>query len=71
MFEILSYYCLGVIGAWLFSDGLYSILLYLNKPGYNGAEQTWRRDHWIRALRGVLGLIIMALGAILLLKEVL
>ena len=55
-------YLTGIIGAWIFSDGLYSILLYLNKSAYHGRKQTWRRDHWIRVARMGLGLILIAFG---------
>ena len=55
-------YLLGIIGAWLFSDGLYSILLYLNAPAYHGKKQTWRKDHWIRVCRMTLGVILIVLG---------
>lgn len=64
MTDQLVTYFLGVIGAWIFSDGLYSILLYLNKPGYNGPPQTWRRDHWIRCIRMFLGFMLIAFGGL-------
>jgi len=57
-------YLLGVIGAWVFSDGLYSILLYLNKPAYHSRKQTWKRDHWIRCCRMILGLILISFGMV-------
>jgi len=63
MIKLLTIYLIGVIGAWIFSDGLYSILLYLGKPGFNGVLQTWKRDHWIRVVRMILGLILIAIGA--------
>ena len=53
---------LGIIGAWIFSDGLYSLLLYWNSPAYHGPRQTWKRDHWIRLVRMALGLSLIALG---------
>jgi len=55
-------FSLGVIGAWLFCDGLFSLMLYTGKPGYTGTPQTWKRDHWIRLVRMVLGLMLIALG---------
>lgn len=55
----------GIIGAWIFSDGLYSIMLYLDKPGYTGARQTWKRDHWIRAVRSILGIFLIIIGLII------
>ena len=58
-------YWLGVIGAWIFSDGLYSILLYLNTLGHDGKRlQTWSRDHWIRVARMGLGLMLIVMGVI-------
>ena len=58
-------YTLGVIGAWIFSDGLYSIFLYLNKPAYHRGKQTWKRDHWIRVVRMLLGLYLILVGVML------
>jgi hypothetical protein len=55
---------LGVIGAWVFSDGLYSILLYTGKPAYHGPRQTWMRDHWIRLVRMALGLVLVAFACL-------
>jgi len=60
----LTAYITGIIGAWLFSDGLLSIFLYLNEIGYHGKKQTWRRDHWIRCVRMGLGLILIGIGAL-------
>ena len=61
-------YLMGIIGAWIFSDGLYSIFLYLNKPAYHGRKQTWKRDHWIRVVRMGLGLILIVFGLMEVLK---
>lgn len=58
-------FSLGVIGAWLWSDGLYSIILYLNAPRFNGKKQSWKTDHWIRCVRMGLGLILIGLGLIM------
>ena len=55
-------YLTGIIGAWIFSDGLYSILLYTGKTAYHGEKQTWRRDHWIRVVRMVLGCTLIIFG---------
>ena len=50
----------------LLSDAVYSILLYLNKPGVDGVKpQTWTRDHSIRIIRGVLAIIILIIAWIL------
>ncbi|MBA7680588.1 hypothetical protein ES703_88909 [subsurface metagenome] len=37
-------YWLGVTGMWCLTDAIFSISIYLNKPGYNGQVQTWRRS---------------------------
>jgi hypothetical protein len=59
-------YVLGVGATWIISDGCYSILLYLNKSSYRGKErQTWRKDHWIRVLRGLWGMVFMGIGLVL------
>jgi len=55
-------YLTGLIGMWLFSDAVYSTVLYLNAPGYEGKKQTWKRDHSIRIVRGVLGIALMYIG---------
>jgi negative regulator of sigma E activity len=57
-------YCIGLIGMWIFSDGLYSLALYLNAESYNGNKQTWRRDHWVRAVRMVFGVILIVMGGL-------
>jgi threonine/homoserine/homoserine lactone efflux protein len=52
-----------VIAMWLFSDAIYSITLYLNAPSYDGsARQTWRRDHWVRIVRGIASLVLLYFG---------
>ncbi len=58
-------YSLGVVGTWLLSDGLYSIIVYWNKPAYNDRIQTWRQDHWIRAVRCAIGLYLIIAGGLL------
>jgi hypothetical protein len=59
--------CIG--GTWIISDGCYSILLYLNKPSYRGEEkQTWGKDHWIRCLRILWGLVFIGIGLVLIVK---
>ena len=56
-------FSLGCIGTWILSDAIYSILLYLNQPGVDGKKlQSWGRDHWVRVLRGCLGIAIMVIG---------
>jgi len=59
-------YILGLIGMWLLSDAIYSYTLYANAPTYdNTAKQTWRKDHWVRAVRGVLAIVVIVIGGIL------
>ena len=56
-------YLTGLIGMWLFSDAILSITLYLNTPSYDGTKkQTWRKDHWVRVVRGICGISLMYLG---------
>ena len=51
------------IGTWLFSDGVYSLLLYLGQPGIDGKKQQgWLRDHSIRILRIILAIVIIIIG---------
>lgn len=57
-------YWIGLIGMWIFSDSIYSLMLYLSAPGYNVKNQTWARDHWVRAVRAVCGLALIVMGAI-------
>jgi len=60
-------YSIGLIGCWIFSDAILSITLYLNSPSYDGGKkQTWRKDHWVRVVRGILGVVLMWLGYVLL-----
>lgn len=57
-------YWIGLIGMWVFSDGILSWTLYLNAPSYEGSKkQTFFRDHWIRCIRIILGVVLMVIGA--------
>ena len=59
-------YIIGLIGMWVFSDGILSWTLYLNAPSYEGSKkQTFRRDHWIRLIRIMLGVALMVMGGVL------
>ncbi len=52
---------LAILGTWLFSDAIYSLMLYLTAPGCEGVkQQTWKRDHWLRVVRGIIGLALIA-----------
>lgn len=56
-------YILGLIGTWLLSDALYSIILYANAPSYDGkTKQTFKRDHWIRVVRAICAIGIIIIG---------
>ena len=58
-------YATGLIGVWLLSDAIYSYSIYLQAPGYQGQpKQTWRKDHWVRAVRGICGLALMVIGGL-------
>lgn len=59
-------YLLGMIGMCNLLDAIYSITLYLNAPSYEGSKkQTWRRDHWVRCVRGLLAIMTMGIGYLL------
>ena len=59
-------YWLGIIGTWILSDGILSWTLYLNAPSYEGSKkQTFLRDHWVRLVRIICGIIIIGMGAML------
>jgi len=47
-------------------DGVFSIVLYLDKPSYRGKPQTWKKDHSIRLGRITWGAIFFILGMLLL-----
>jgi len=53
-------YFVGLAGLWILSDAVYSILLYLTAESHTGNLQTWTRDHWVRVLRGIIGLFLVA-----------
>ena len=58
-------YAIGLIGMWIFSDGLLSWILYLNALSYQGSKkQTFKKDHWVRLVRILLGITLMVLGAL-------
>lgn len=66
MLDFIIYWVLGVGGCWLLGDAVYSIALYLNTPGYDGhSKQTWRKDHWIRVLRSIIGVVMVVSGWLL------
>lgn len=60
-------YILGIIGTWILSDAVYSYTLYANAPTYDSSKrQTWKKDHWVRAVRGGLAIVIIVIGAVIL-----
>jgi len=55
-----------VFGVVIFMDAVYSITLYLNAPSYEGSKkQTWRKDHWVRVVRGLIAISVIVIGFIL------
>lgn len=56
-------YSVGLIGMWILSDAILSITLYLNAQSYDGTKQTWRKDHWVRLVRLICGIALIAIGA--------
>ena len=64
--EHLIVYSLGIIGMWLFCDGIISIRLYLSTPDASGKHlQCWKYDHSIRLIRSLLGLVLIIFGGVL------
>ena len=58
-------YITGLIGMWLFGDGIFSWTLYLNAPSYEGSKrQTFWRDHWVRLVRILCGVVLIVIGGI-------
>ena len=45
---------LVAIGVWLIGDAVLSILIWW--------EQSWRRDHSIRVIRGLIGIVLVVIG---------
>ena len=52
------------IGIWLISDGIYSWVLYKHTQSWRGEKQNFAKDHYIRLIRIILGIIIVVLGAV-------
>jgi len=56
-------YIVGLIGMWIFSDGILSWTLYMNAPSYEGSSrQNFKRDHWVRLVRMACGVALMIIG---------
>ena len=59
-------YLTGLIGMWLFCDGVISIRIYLNTVDETGKRiQDWKYDHSIRLIRSLLGVTLMVIGGLL------
>ena len=57
-------YLIGIMGVWLFCDGLVSIRLYLGMKDETGKRtQSWKYDHSIRLIRCIIGLALVWIGA--------
>lgn len=53
---------LGIFGTWILGDGIYSLVLYTDRRDSRAQGQSWLRDHWLRLLRIIIGLALMAMG---------
>lgn len=59
-------YIIGLLGMWVFLDGVFSWTLYLHSPSYDGVtKQTFKRDHWVRLVRCICGIALVIIGGIL------
>ena len=45
---------LTICGMWCVTDGWFSLSLYIRDP-----NQSWHKDHYIRAIRIVVGLVLI------------
>jgi len=54
-------YLLGIIGTWILADGVASLWTYTG-PRKHG--QTFWRDHALRIVRSVCGIVLMVFGGI-------
>jgi len=55
-------YWLGVIGAWLLSDAIYSWVLYANSQSWRGDRQNFVKDNWVRLVRALCAIGIIIIG---------
>ena len=54
------------MGLWVVSDGILSWTLYLNAPSYDGTpKQSFKKDHWVRLTRIIIGTGLMICGRLL------
>ncbi len=49
---------LAIIGTWNITDGIFSISLYIKD-----IRQTWGRDHYIRVIRIIFGIVLVYMSA--------
>ena len=56
-------YWLGVIGTWTLADAISSLYTYTGKNKKAKGQSFWR-DHLLRILRGLLGIILIWIGAL-------
>ena len=57
---------MGLMGMWLFCDGIISIRIYLNTVDETGKRtQNWKYDHSIRLIRMLIGIALMVIGGYL------
>ena len=57
-------YLIGLMGCWLFCDGIISIMLYLKTVDHDGKRlQSWEFDHSIRIIRIIIGIVLMILAS--------
>ncbi len=61
---MLVMYITGLIGMWLFSDGIYSWVLYSKAMSWKGNQQNFLHDHWIRLIRILCGIALMVFGGL-------
>ena len=50
-------FILAMAGVWIFGDGIVSLILYLPDE-----KQSWGRDHWLRVVRSLWGVVLICLG---------
>ena len=59
-------YIIGILGCFVFCDGVISIRLYLNTVDESGKRiQSWKYDHSVRLIRCAIGVFLMVVGATL------
>jgi len=55
----MTHYIVGLIGMWLFADGIASLWTYTTT---RSSGQTWLRDHSLRIFRSLCGIALMVIG---------